>query len=563
MIVLGIHVGHDSAVALVKDGIVIAEASEERFVEIKHYAGLPINALDFCLKYAGISIKNIDILAIAGKHNNISDLDILFNFKRLRTYPTVKRRFIEFFQRVTGIYRRREPPIYLRKFPVRHDIEIVHVEHHLAHAASAYYTSGISSKALIITSDGIGDGVSLAIWRGVDGKIEPLYKVGSEGSLGWFYAAVTEALGWWAGDGEGKTMGLAPYGSFTKTKGILDKFTPHFSNGKLIEPHDFRKPSGWPEKGAYHWHLPDSLEIKRLINKFGRENIAAEAQRVLEDEMSDVIFSWLEREGVRNLCCAGGVFLNVKLNQKIWYSRKLDRHHIFPNSGDGGLAVGAALYTYYNYTKDKTIHPINHVYWGPEFTDNDIENILKGRNLTYKYYDDICGQTAKLLAQGKIIGWFQGRMESGPRALGNRSILMSADRLENKDIINSRVKFREAFRPFCPSILFEVAGDYLVNHREEPFMITAFDVRDEVRDKIPAVVHVDGTVRPQTVRRIVNQKYWELIKDFTNLTGIPVLLNTSFNIKGDPIICNPRQALRCFYDTGLDILVMGNFMLIK
>jgi carbamoyltransferase len=469
----------------------------------------------------------------------------------------------DFFQRTNGTYQKYEPPIYFRRFKAKNNLEVVHVEHHLAHAASSYYTSGITSKTIIVTSDGIGDGISIAVWRGSGGKIEPLYKVGSEGSLGSFYAAVTEALGWWAGDGEGKTMGLAPYGSFSKTKGVLGKFVSHFSNGRLLKPHNYGNPSCWPEKGAYHWHLPDSLEIKKLVDNFSREDIAAEAQRVIEEEMGDIIFSWLKREETRNICCAGGLFLNVKLNQRIWYSGKADKQHIFPNAGDGGLAAGAALYTYYNHTKETEMVPIDNVYWGPEFTDKDIEALLKERNLSYKYCDDISSKTARLLSQGKIVGWFQGRMESGPRALGNRSILMSADKLENKDIINSRVKFREAFRPFCPSMISESAGDYLVNYREEPYMITSFDVRDGGRNRIPAVVHVDGTVRPQTVQKEVNPKYRDLIDKFGNLTGDPVLLNTSFNIKGDPIVCDPRQAIKCFYDTGLDALVLGNFLLIK
>jgi carbamoyltransferase len=468
-----------------------------------------------------------------------------------------------FFQRTIGNPRNQDPPIYFRRFTVKNDVEVTHVEHHLAHAASAYYTSGITSKTLIVTCDGIGDGISMAVWRGQNGQIEPLYRVGSEGSLGWFYAAVTEALDWWVGDGEGKTMGLAPYGSYRKTKGVLDKFAPHFRNGKLDEPHDFKRPSGWPQKGAYHWHLPDAGEIKRLVGKFGKADIAAEAQRVLEKELASIIYYWLQKENVCNFCCSGGVFLNVKLNQKVWYSGRVKRHYIFPNAGDSGLALGAALYAYYNTDKETNIDAIDNVYWGPEFSNKDIEKFLKARNLTYDYHEDISSVIAESLANGKIAGWFQGRMESGPRALGNRSILMSPYKAENKDIINSRIKFRESFRPFCPSVITEAAGDYFVKYREEPYMITSFKVVNGIKKKIPAVVHIDDTVRPQTVKKDVNKSYWRLLSHFGALTGYPVLLNTSFNIRGDPIVCRPSQALKCFYDTGLDVLALGNFLIKK
>jgi carbamoyltransferase len=444
------------------------------------------------------------------------------------------------------------------------DTKIVCVEHHLAHAASAYYTSGFSGKCLIITADGIGgDGVSLGVWRGENGKIEPLLRVGREGSLGWFYGTVTEALGWRHSDGEGKTMGLAPYGDFSKTEGILNKFCPHYNGGKLVTPHDFGRYKYWKVKGAYHWHFEDAKKIRELLKKYKREDIAAEAQRVFEREMMDIILSWLKKEGTTKLCCSGGAFLNIKLNQRIWESGQVTHQHIFPNAGDGGLPIGQALWAHYYLNGSSEIGVITNVYWGPEFDDKEIEVILKERNLNYKYYDDVVSVSAKLLAEGKILGWFQGRMESGPRALGNRSILMDPGKKENKDIINERVKFREPFRPFCPSLPVEAADNYLENWRMERYMITSFKTMDETRNEIPAVVHVDGTLRPQIVERDQNEKFWRLLTEFGRLTGTPVLLNTSFNIKGEPIVCTPRDAIRCFYDTGMDYLVMGNFIISK
>jgi len=562
MKILGVHIGHDSSACLVIDGKIIADAAEERFTRVKHYAGLPINSIEFCLKAGNMSINDINVIAIPEKSLSFK-LDSLLGIEQRRnTKEKIEYAIYNYGKRILqlGVDKL---PIYMRNFQTNNSTEVMHIEHHLAHAMSAYYTSGITEKTLIVTCDGIGDGVSIAIWRGVNGNIEPLVKIGREGSIGWFYGIVTEALGWWHGDGEGKTMGLAPYGNFSKVNGILEKFYPKFKDGRLSKPHNFGAPYTHNEKGAWHWHFDEAYEIQKLIKRYGRENIAAEAQRVLEEQVMDVVFSWLEKEKTENLCCAGGVFLNVKLNQRIWNCGKVKSHYIFPNAGDGGLALGAALYAYHKLSNKRRVDKINNVYWGPEFSDEEIESILKSRNLQYEYCEDISARCARLLAKGKIVGWFQGRMESGPRALGNRSILMDPRKAENKDILNSKVKFREAFRPFCPSILEEAREDYLIGSREEPFMITSFDVNDSKKDKIPAVVHVDGTARPQIIRRETDPKYWDLIKEFGEITGVPVILNTSFNIRGEPIVCSPRDAIKCFYDTGMDYSAIGNFLVSK
>jgi len=562
MNILGIHIGHDSSVALVVDGKVVADVAEERFVRSKHYSGLPIRSLQYCLDVANLSIKDIDVIA-APARRDVFELNYLLGFEgnqKQRRGP--RSAGISYIQRVLGVMIR-HPPLYIESFPISKKTEIVHVEHHLAHAASAYYTSGIRDKQLVVTIDGAGDGASVCIWEGGDGKIRSLKKFPTSCSIGWFYSNVTEALGWWHGDGEGKTMGLAPYGDFNKCRGALDKFYPKFENGKILESHDFGRGYFWNEFGAFQYHFDESNEIKALIEKYGREHIAAEAQRVLEEQVGQIVVPWLEKLNTKNLSCAGGVFLNVKLNQRIWESGKVQNHYIYPNAGDSGLAVGAALWVYYHANLQAHIRKMHHLYFGPEYSNQDIEEILKARNLSYRFVDNIEEEVAGYLAENKIVAWFQGRMESGPRALGNRSILMSANKPDNKDIINARVKFREAFRPFCPSLLYEVKDKYLVNSREEPFMITSFDVKEGIIGNIPAVIHIDGTVRPQTLRREVNPSYWKLIHRFGELTGEPLVLNTSFNIKGEPIICHPREAIRCFYDNGLDYLVMGNFVLGK
>ena len=458
------------------------------------------------------------------------------------------------------------PPIYIKNFPLKKSVPIIHVEHHLAHAASAYYTGGATNgNALICTMDGAGDNQSICLWRWINGKIEVIEKFSSShGSIGWFYSAVTEALGWWHGDGEGKTMGLAPYGEPEKVNGVLDKFYPKFENGNLVEPKDFRPINYWNESGAYQWHMKIAYEIKKLIEKFGAENIAAKAQSVLEQQVKNIIFPWLENEKTKNLYCAGGVFLNVKLNQRIWESGKVIRQHIYPNAGDSGLAVGAALYVFHKLNNfSGTDFLIDSLNYGPEYSNEEIKQVLDDRNLKYEYYDNIEEKAAKLLSQNKIIGWFQGRMESGPRALGNRSILMSANNAENKDILNAKVKYREAFRPFCPSLLKEKKDFYLKNNRSEPFMITSFTITENKENKVPAVVHVDKTLRPQTVDKNVNNRYWNLINEFGEITGEYLLLNTSFNIAGEPIVNHPREAIRCFYDSGIDCLILGNYIIQK
>jgi len=560
--ILGIHIGHDSSAALVVDGKIVADVAEERFTRTKHYCGLPIASIDYCLKSQKLKMADIDIVAVPADCS-VPDLNFLLDLKGAkRERKTKKRSMLEFTEE---LFKKgaAKPPLYIKNFAIKHSTEIVHVNHHLAHAASAYYTNNLSEKQLIVTMDGSGDGMSIALWRGENGKIELLQAFPLSASIGFFYSNVTEALGWWHGDGEGKTMGLAPYGDYTKAQGVLTKFHPKFSKGQVLEHHDFGRSFFWNEGGAIQWHYDEAYEIRDLVQKYGREHIAAEAQRVLEEQVQEIIYPWMEKEGTRNLSCSGGVFLNVKLNQRIWESGRVTRHHIYPNAGDSGLAVGAALYAYYQVNPSAPIDNIEDLYWGPEYSETEIEAALKLRNLLYRRVENIEEYVAKQLAEGKIISWFQGRMESGPRALGNRSILMSANQPQNKDTINARVKFREAFRPFCPSMLWENRADYLENPRDEFFMITSFTCVEGKRKKVPAVVHADATLRPQTVKKEFNPRFWNLINEFGKLSDEPLLLNTSFNIMGEPIVTHPREAVRCFYDNGLDCLALGNFVLEK
>jgi carbamoyltransferase len=548
--ILGIRFGHDASAALVVDGKIVADVAEERLTRTKHDQSFPLNAIRYCLTEGGLESTDLCALAVASLRTPNAYRDF-FQLPVVKTEARSESIVARLHKRILGYM---DPPVeqspssmplYLPPLALAESCQIVNVGHHLAHASSAYYTSGFyDEKALIATVDGIGDGVSVALWSGHGNQIRQIQEWDGSASLGWFYSAATEALGWRHGSGEWKMMGLAPYGQ--PTPGALAGFHPVFRDGELIRTHDFGTPGRYNDHGANHYHLDDAAALRKYVDELGREGFSAEVQRVFEEQMEQVLYPWLEREKTRLICCAGGAFLNVKMNQKLWYSGKVDEQWVYPNPGDSGLAVGAALHTYYSTRPDQPAERLRAPYFGPEFTDDEIQELLDERKVAYDRPADLIAEIAGHLADNRIVGWFQGRMEAGPRALGNRSILMSPLRAEHKDIINACVKYREAFRPFCPSLLAEKVDDYFVNGREEPYMITSFEVKPEKRDRIPAVVHVDHTARPQTVRRDDNPRYYDLIQKFGELTGEPILLNTSFNIRGEPIVCHPREAIRCF-----------------
>jgi carbamoyltransferase len=563
MIILGVSIGHDSAACLIADGVIVANATEERFTRIKHDSGFPTAAIAYCIKEAGITSRDIDIVAIGGRY----------------LPPGMERRFQLTPQQAAAVGAGRpvgskalqllinselgEPPLYLPRLELSASCKLICVEHHLCHAAAAYFTRGRDDRCLIVTMDGIGDNVSGAIWVGERNTIDPLAKWGRDASLGWFYGNVTEALGWRHGDGEGRTMGLAAYGDATKVGDRLGLFHPSFSAGQLARPHAFGMPSSFNQNGAQHWHFADATEIRTVAQECGTQHVAASAQVILEREVLGIVQHWQKALQLARLACAGGVFLNVKLNQRIWYEAELEEHWVFPDAGDSGLAMGAALYAWHKAAQPKIHKRLEHLYYGPSFTNEFVRGLLEMRQLRCRETYDPAIEAAQMLADGKIVGWFQGRMESGPRALGNRSILMSPMEAGSKNTINTRIKFREEFRPFCPSIIADRADDYLIRGRDESFMITSFQVRPEKRGAIPAVVHVDGTLRPQTVKRATSPLYYRLIEHFGRRTGEYAVLNTSFNIEGEPLVCHPREAIRCFYDTGLDALIIGDFILEK
>lgn len=581
MKILGVRCGHDAAAALILDGEIVADVAEERFTRIKNDASFPIHAIQYCLKAGNVASKELDVLAIP----SVEMTPEFFSFfaipkvilpeqyrkkpkkvekKFFRLNKQAKQRVVEATAHNDGYAPARSPilPLYQKPLPLSPECTIVLVDHHLAHAASACYTSGVSNeKALVVTMDGRGDHVSVALWRFEQQRLECLKKYDGSSSLGWFYANATEAMEWRHGSDEWKVMGLAPYG--VPQPGALRGYYPEFEQGELIRPHEYSEFGRWKDHGAMHYHGKDAHELSKIYQTLGSENFAAEVQRISEEQAFNLILPWLERENTHNILCAGGFFLNVKFNQKLWYSGKVARQWVYPNAGDAGIAVGAALYAYYATHPHEHPQKLEHLYRGPEYSNDEIQRILDDRGLTYRFVDDPSDAAARYLAQNYVIGWFQGRMEAGPRALGNRSILMSPLKAENKDLINRKIKYREYFRPFAPALPVEKMHDYLVNPREELFMTCSFDVVEQKQQAIPAVVHVDGTARPQMVKREVNPRYYDLIMKFGELTGEYVILNTSFNVKGEPIVRHPREALKCFFDTGMDVLIINNYVLEK
>ncbi len=556
MYILGLHTHHDAGAALIKDGKIVAAADEERFTRIKHWGmDFPELSTKFVLDFEGISLEDVDYIAIPSKYGIGRMIATAFdNIGRPEYILKLIKMLLKKEAGKGNIYSKINHFVKSKK--------ILGVEHHLAHAASAFYTSGFD-KATIVTLDGIGNGLSGSVNYSVSKGIKRIKNIYESGSMGHYYEALTDGLGFSIYNDEYKVMGLAAYGDPKFASKEAYKLVPK-AKGLGFSGRYWNLYGGWINN-QLRGSVAEAAYFRFLSYKYGSKNTAAAGQKVFEDQILKWLSNVLNKTRNMNLVGAGGCFLNVKLNKRIRDNFEEINFIPFPHCGDGGLALGSALQIQKELKPKIKFKKMKHVYFGIGFTNEELKKeldktIKENKKIKYREYDDISGICGELLTKGKVIGWFQGRAEIGPRALGARSILADSRHVKFRDRVNIAVKFREEWRPFCPSMLDEARKEYLINDCYAPFMNLSFDVPKQKIKEIPAVVHVDGTTRPQTVRKDVNEKYWKLIKSFESETGIPVILNTSFNRKGEPIVNSPRDAINCFLGTNLDYLAIGNFL---
>ena len=579
MIILGINAYHgDASAAVIIDGKLKAAAEEERFNRIKHSAGFPEEAVKYCLKEAGVSIRQVDYLAIPRSPSARFFRKLYYGIK----IPQLALRRFTALRKTQGIKKTIADIFDVDQEKI--SSKIINVEHHRAHLASSFFVSPFE-KAMLFSADGLGDFASTIWGIGNGNKLKILGEISFPHSLGLYYTAITQYLGFLDYGDEYKVMGLAAFGEpeykdeFEKIimrrgnlgfKLGLDYFRHH---QKLV---DMNFEQGYPELEILYSaylekrlgpHRQESAPIQRR-----HQNIAASLQVRLEEVVFSMLNGLHKLNGLNELCLAGGVAFNCVVNGKISEKTPFQKIYIPPAAGDAGLAIGAAFYIWNQLLDQPRDFVMEHTCWGPAYNEGAINNELlqmqhelskQGCKIT-KIADEnkLCRFTAAAIAEGKIVGWFQGRMEWGPRALGNRSILVDPRRPEMKNILNQRIKRRESFRPFAPSILEEKTGEFFEKNSPSPFMLFTYKVKPEKINIIPAPTHVDGTGRLQTVNKQANPRYWNLIKEFENITGVPVVLDTSFN-ENEPIVNTPKQALDCFLRTKMDLLVLGDCLISK
>ena len=557
MNVLGINcAGHDSSVALIQDGRLVFAAEEERFTRRKHDNRFPKESLRAALRYANIEFAQLDAVAFGHEHapaHGLQDLKALITGKVAPSLMNLAAPFlVTAYQLYMGNGRR---PMQDAFGSLSH-LRIMDVNHHDAHAWSAYGLSGFA-ESLIVVVDGRGGTQSTSLYHARGDSIRRVESYDYPNSLGLLYAAFTTQLGFEPFSDEWKVMGLAAYGTPTHDLHGAIRTSPdgYQVNARLFAGLNVLSPgrSRLPRMRALYGPPGNADALTRAD-----QDLAASIQQVTEQAMADLVAEGVRLTGCRNLCLAGGVAMNSKTNGKIAASGLVDEVFVQPAATDDGTAIGAAIAAHAALGAGIPRYRMEEVYWGPEFSEGDAMDALHTFKLPSHVTPDLEAVVASELAQGKIIGWFQGRMEFGPRALGNRSILADPRRAEMKDLVNDSIKFRESWRPFAPSCLAEAASDYFEGCREAPYMIVTYEVKPEKRGVIPAVTHVDNSARVQTVTRSANPRYYRLIEAFGRQTGVPVIMNTSFNLKGEPIVCTPQDALKTFYSSGLDFLVLGD-----
>ena len=573
MKILGVFHSHsDPSAAVLIDDELVAFVEEERLVRNKHaFGSFPIRSVDYVLKTAGIALNDVDYIAqawdctkydsgvIARHYEDVnkkyaaSEDDLAYQERHLSAFRSQNQKYI-----ITQNLFREFGPVSLP--------EIRFVNHHLSHACTAFFQSGME-QSLVLTLDGSGEEVTTAWWMGKNGKLELLRDIKIPHSLGWLYSAFTEYFGFEAYDDEYKVMGLAAYGrSNTELDEKLDKLVWYDGAGGFeTDPMNMIR-----GKNTHSNYFADALpafmgrapRTKRDAIEVWHQECAFSVQKKLEEIVMKMVEYWTAKTGVRNLCISGGVGLNVKMNGNIFAAGLVNGFAPHPLCGDAGQSIGAAMALRYELVGLKS-KPLRDLYLGPEYSDREIKETLVTCGIRFTEEASIARSAARLIADGKIVGWFQGRMEGGPRALGSRSILADPRNDNSRDKVNVVIKYRELWRPFCPSMTSEALEMYYEKHTHAPFMTMTFKANDRARKDIPAVVHIDGTSRLQVVDPDTNKKFHDVIQEFKNLTGIPVVLNTSFNVKGEPIVCTPHDAVRTFFGTALDALAIGNCLVVK
>ena len=555
---------HDSAAAILKDGHVVAAVEEERLSRKKFDDGFPRMAIDWCLKEAKITPEQINSVAFYDKP--------ILKFERLLdNYIAVAPRGLYSFLNVIPkwLHKRLWIKEEIKKHMRGYQGKIIFPEHHMSHAAHTFFTSHFD-EAAILTVDGVGEWSTTSFGSAENTSINLTNDIRWPHSIGMFYSAFTYFLGFKVNEGEYKLMGLSAYGKPKYYDLILNEILDVKNDGSL---HLNLKYFAFTyDKVMTNQKFAELFGIPRREENVKAEqihyDIAASAQKVLEDIMLKMVNHVHKKTGMKNLCLGGGVALNGVANYRILKEGPFESVHIPPSPGDGGSAIGCAQYLYYIHKKQRRIIVQDHakriqenVYVGPSFSNDEIKSFLEENNIDYEYLtrEQLLQTTAKLISEQNVVGWYQGKIEWGPRALGNRSILADPRDSKMKDVLNEKIKHRELFRPFAPSILEEYASEYFDLTIPSPYMLFVAKVKKP--DKIPAVTHVDGTGRLQTVSREANPLYYDLINDFYKITGVPVVVNTSMNVRGEPIVNTPEQAYAMIIKTEMDYIMMGNYMI--
>ena len=572
MYILGINAYHgDSSCCLIKNGIVLCAIEEERIRRIKHWAGFPSEAIKFCLNDQNITIEDIDYVTVSRDTKKNFLKKVYYSLIYSRDFSLISSRLIN-FKKINSIKNKLAQTF---EVPLKNiKAKVYNIEHHRSHMSSAFFASSFN-KSAILSIDGFGDFTSTMTAIGESNKLKVLKKINYPHSLGIFYTAATQFLGFYEYGDEYKVMGLAPYGK-PKFLNLLEniiqvtddglfklnkKYFDHFKNGVKMDWLE-----GKPKIDKLFTNSwVDLFGISRLKDDKIEQNhkdIASSVQAFTEKIIFHILNNLYDETSCENICIAGGVAQNSVLNGKIISKTKFKNIYI-PSAGhDAGTSIGSSLYLYNHILEEDRVPEIKTAYFGSRFKTSEIVSLLKKKKLDYFVLsqNEIFEKVVNKLINGGVVGWFQGRSEFGPRALGNRSILVDPRRKDAKDILNRKIKRREHFRPFAPSILIDHVSDYFYYDRKVSFMEQVLEFKKEMYNEVPAVVHVDGTGRLQTVDKIVSPKYYNLISYFYEKTGVPILLNTSFN-ENEPIVNSPKEALDCFLRTKMDMLVMENILI--